>query len=94
MASKETQEALEVVKSYLRTDNAYVVTVTGEAIKTLQKLVDKATPKKVFICDNDCSCPNCTTSLVDVRKDAYKQFINKYCTYCGQALDWSEENGK
>ena len=40
MASKEIQEALELVKSYLRTDNAYVITVAGEAIKTLQELID------------------------------------------------------
>lgn len=61
----------------------------------LQELVDKATPKKVIIDKtingDDCFCPNCKTSLVDVRNDAYKSFISKHCSWCGQALDWGED---
>lgn len=41
MASKENQEALEDVKSYLITDNDYVATITGEAVKTLQQAIDR-----------------------------------------------------
>lgn len=62
-----------------------------KSFEILQEPIDKTTPKKVFIYDNDCFCPNCKTSLVDVRKDAYKSFISRYCTWCGQALDWSED---
>lgn len=62
----------------------------------LQELIDKATPKKVVIeptiDGNDCFCPNCKSSLVDVRNDAYKTYIFRYCTWCGQALDWSKND--
>lgn len=64
--------------------------------ENLQELVDKETPKKVIIektiDGDDCFCPNCKTSLFDVRKDAYKSFISRYCTWCGQHIDWREND--
>lgn len=59
----------------------------------LQRLIDKATPKKPIQTVFNAFCPNCKEALG-------KQFaidgINgimcrQYCSNCGQALDWSED---
>lgn len=63
------------------------------SLDTLQELIDKATPKKVIhmaIDDKEADyyyCPNC-------KADVYMDNSYNYCKNCGQALDWSEENGK
>lgn len=57
------------------------------SIRTLDELVDKATPKKIEeplrleqgLCGE---CPRCT---------AFVQNSN-YCGHCGQKLDWSEND--
>ena len=49
--------------------------------------MEKQIPKKPNEEQKDCveatipRCPNC-----------YSMFIEKYCSKCGQAIDWSEEN--
>ena len=65
---------------------------------SLQQLIDiypeylelkaKATPKKVVNWLRDKSmacCPYCSSA-------GYSEENPKYCYYCGQAIDWSEEN--
>lgn len=68
--------------------------ITYEALDTVEELVEKATPKKPndLIYHNDGyikffagKCPNCET----VVNDDYS-----FCFECGQAIDWSEEDGK
>lgn len=56
----------------------------------MQELIDKATPKKpIYIerseeTDGGMACPNCFSYMgID--------YESNYCTQCGQALDWSED---
>lgn len=61
-------------------------------VNKLQKLIDKATPKKTII-KNVCNevdgdvdygaCPNCEYPL---------NYDFNYCPDCGQALDWNNTN--
>ena len=58
--------------------------------KTLQELVEKATPKKAFAVkgwDNLFTCPSCDDNFF---KGNF--YPTKYCPYCGQAIDWSKED--
>ena len=51
----------------------------------LQELVDKATPKKpIQKAAGRKVCPNCNRSTV-------REVSPRYCSICGQRLDWSEE---
>ena len=58
----------------------------------LEKLVEKATPKKVKETENMFACPECGQMLsmkypglcIECIKSRY------YCPNCGQKLDWSE----
>lgn len=95
MNNKNYQEALNRVNKAitialacqgidLKEDNETVL-----ALKTLQELVDKATPKK--------------TIKEPIIRDGYRQYKNycpickqellilgNYCLHCGQAVDWSD----
>ena len=57
----------------------------GEALEVAVKALEKQIPKKVSVLEMPYiviySCPNC-----------YNQHIGmeNYCSYCGQALDWSD----
>ena len=60
-----------------------------EYLDGLKELVDKATPNKVEKNIEGASyCPNCKVVV------ANKNIINdlNYCHYCGQAIDWSDED--
>ena len=57
-------------------------------VAVFKELVDKATPKKVVKWLNDRSmacCPICHSA-------EYAEEMPKHCRYCGQALDWSEND--
>lgn len=55
--------------------------------RTLQELVDKATPKKPYHGEWGYRCPTCGSIYVyDYEYD--REF--DYCSNCGQKLDWSE----
>jgi transcription initiation factor IIE alpha subunit len=64
-------------------------------LKTLQELVDKATPKKPDkVIDDFCDdtweyyfCPNCEKEVEC--ENAVDD--TPYCPFCGQALKWSEQ---
>lgn len=59
-------------------------------LDNIEELVDKATPKKPIIIPNNMNllayrCPVCV-------KKTYTSFRRNYCSECGQALDWSEDD--
>lgn len=59
-----------------------------EAIKALEKQI----PKKLIETEEfvEGSCQNCKRNI-DWIKDEYFDFDN--CPFCGQAIDWSDEDG-
>ena len=100
--SNKYQEALNNIKEKTTEIEDYAsipkaaYCCTDEELQVLQKLVDKATPKKVLYVKAPApslaymySCPSCGT----MQSVNCKSFF-KYCNECGQALDWSVEDGK
>ena len=90
------QEALEVAKIEYFTPTDEGTKEKQEAYKTLQELVDRATPKKVvyekLFGEDTATCPNCHNGILE--QDAFNTQIfysGKYCSHCGQALDWEKE---
>lgn len=105
---EEYQEALDRTKTLIDISSDKLSdkgkALMMESVDTLQQLVDKATPKKIIKIDKKdidvvrkesitdivgymCECPNC-------KKIFGWLSISPYCKYCGQALDWSDEDGK
>ena len=92
------QEALENIKQYIietcYDDEIYETSISDlypSEFSILQKLVDKATPKK--------------TIKEPIIRDGYRQYKNycpickqellilgNYCLHCGQAVDWSDND--
>lgn len=68
-------------------ENAYLSMCSTEEMKIVIEALDKQIPKKIIRKSKkasleDIKCPNCQREI-----DAMN--IVNYCTYCGQALDWS-----
>lgn len=62
------------------------------------EIIEKATPKKPIDIQKSVVkwglCPNCKGELNKLGSRPNRVFVNaKYCSDCGQAIDWSEENG-
>ena len=74
------QEALKKLRKIEQTENTW-----DENCDVLQELVDKATPKKpIQKAAGRNVCPNCMRSTA-------REVSPRYCSICGQRLDWSEE---
>ena len=56
-----------------------------EYLEALQKLVEKATPKKLVATRHTRRCPSCNRQMSDIN-NAHPNM--KFCPNCGQALDW------
>ncbi|MCI5722383.1 MAG: hypothetical protein MR283_00050 [Erysipelotrichaceae bacterium] len=94
------QEALEFLKEwayenylikYIQTSQENVCLF--KSAKALQELVDKATPKKAKLSNEQkiryvqtYVCPTCGKEFTGGK-------LSNYCYRCGQALDWSNDNG-
>lgn len=56
------------------------------------KALEKQIPRKVtfgYDEQDDIKCPNC--DYVISYMDAYDKGVDKYCSNCGQRLDWGDE---
>lgn len=70
-------------------ENAYLSMCSMEEMKIVIEALDKQIPKKIIRKSKkasleDIKCPNCQREI-----DAMN--IVNYCTYCGQAIDWSDK---
>lgn len=104
MSDSKYQEALDRVKEiYIYLCDEFNLKKSAvkmnDDIEVLQELVDKAVPKKPFyeadgydengeLIYDTCICPNCN-HYYEVDYDDYD-----YCPNCGQAIDWSDEDGR
>lgn len=85
------QEAVEVMKWYSEEDygaGSMVAVSHQMAIKALEKQV----AKKPFKNDRNCGFWTCPTCNYELYWDSdYGQQKFHHCCYCGQKLDWSDE---
>lgn len=65
--------------------------------RKIERAFNKLTPTKVehtatiYKC---CTCPSCRNVVDKIEKDRHGEehrIFSKFCSYCGQALDWSDE---
>ena len=86
MTPKEAIKILEVAKTEVEWDYPLDYAI---AIDTAIEALEKQIPKKPISLGEDIDrdvgqCPNCKEII-----DTYEDY--KYCSDCGQAIDWSEE---
>lgn len=95
------QQALNTLREKGYTNHFQPITLEQQypnEFKTLQELVDKATPKKVSLIElhhvdliiNRIKCPQCSMYIYGIN---HISVIN-FCNQCGQALDWSDKDDK
>ena len=91
------QEAIERIDLLIGTEKLFIkISTMGEishsqnieALEMAKKAVEKQIPKKAknittTVYYKQGRCPNCNALL--------KNTINIFCSDCGQALDWSDE---
>lgn len=73
---------ISVIRSALR----HNPNALEERVNLLGETEDKSTPKKVikYSYADASACPSCGLAIT----------ADNYCKYCGQALDWSDEDDK
>lgn len=93
------KNVIELLAKFLSANNSILKQTFIDELETAISALEKQIPKKlkttevgrfglVFLCP---SCENEIAMIWDsvLQKGEYKQ---KYCHYCGQALDWSDNN--
>lgn len=84
---------LEQVK-YRNEDNYRAYIADELAIKALVKQIPKKPCTEISKKSDEgyYCCPNCKNHIEVIGFSAFreKNGMNKFCSYCGQALDWSE----
>jgi hypothetical protein len=85
----EIKEALEIIEEEM----PFTSGVIEEAMDTIRDVVAKRTPKMVvtkqrFLLDK--FCPNCDENLTNFGCYSLNSWKYRYCAYCGQRLDWSD----
>lgn len=93
------QEVINIIEDVTWNDNGRHYGKINTAREMAIEALEKQTPKKAVLVSMDgfkpeyastLFCPTCSKQIVNVwNKKDYKP---KYCHYCGQALDWSENN--
>ena len=58
-------------------------------VSVFKELVDKATPKKAYLKEN--TITNLPMEMCSTCNDNIK-YGNNYCSECGQAMDWNEND--
>lgn len=80
------QEALEKMFYYNMMPNDITEEELKQCDKTMQELIDRATPKKVEWIRAEVICPKCESDKI-IGQYSNDEF--NFCPVCGQALDWS-----
>lgn len=82
------QEAIEELKYSIEPNQGFMECrtgiISGEAIKTAIEALEKQIPKKPELYDGNYFCTKCDALLCI--------FTDSYCSGCGQALDWSDND--
>lgn len=95
------QEIIESIDYCLECDNDRIPT-TQEDLRTIKEALEKQIPKKLIVDSRICHyvdykdyiCPCCKKRIITKIDGNF--FVGKksnHCDNCGQALDWSDNNG-
>jgi hypothetical protein len=85
------QEVIRTLKMEMLGDSEQMKYAKQTAIEALEKQIPKEPFEKEVISASMSGykhkgiCPKCSLTV--------SQFAGNYCQHCGQALDWSEQNG-
>ena len=87
---------------YVQFEEDNIENVYEEEINIIQELVDKETPMKVIANPSGKSkrykylCPNCKDYLFEANSQTMRFMKDEkrynHCAYCGQKIDWSDED--
>lgn len=71
----------EVLNRVYRNTDDCEMRISKDCYKLIREALEKQTPKKPIKYKDEIVCPSCKTLVGS----------SPYCRYCGQALDWGEE---
>lgn len=85
ISREEAIEMLEFIEQSAEAISPHGLTVYTVAYNMAIEALEKQIPQKVVRRDGNYNCPACgkPAMAVSARK-------KKYCDFCGQAIDWSE----
>ena len=89
----EYQQGIEILKRITRVPSIFINATVEKLVETFQPLVDKTTPKKPIVINEEICCPNCKSPNRLATYESYLalNYDNPHCGDCGQAIDWSKD---
>lgn len=82
------EDAIKILRTYAISSGVKQV---KNAVFIAVNAIKKQIPKKIEIWNGQCACPNCNKLFGSYAQ--LKTLIHwemPYCKFCGQALDWSD----
>lgn len=76
----------EVLNRVYRNTDDFEMRISKDCYKLIREALEKQIPKKV----TKSACPSCNRIFLFRHSEKRK---GDYCDNCGQALDWSDNNG-
>ena len=85
-----TEKAIKMIDEYLLEPNS-IHKDWVECLRLCRQALEKQIPKHFELWNGQCACPNCNKlfgSHSQLKTLIYWEM--PYCKFCGQALDWSD----
>lgn len=88
MKIDEMIDRLREVQDYTLFPSNLTATFYGKVADTLEQYVRRETPMQVRVTTSTKRCPSCNKQVSGIG-NIHRNY--RYCRWCGQALDWTEE---
>ena len=89
------EEAIKILRSGLFNHDIDINIALNFAIEALEKQMPEKPYTEISKKSDEgyYCCPNCKKHIEVIGFSAYREKygMNRFCSYCGQAIDWSEE---
>ncbi len=81
------EKALQIIKNEIYADGKE----KAEAMRVIEEAVGKQRARKPLCGHFSPYCPNCMNPVIRKEEASRGRRIIPYCKWCGQKLDWSDE---
>ena len=86
-----TEKAIKEINSRIELANRYYADLVPEYIEALEMAIEALRKQEPMRPEADGEFGSCKRCWYVFNSELISEYCVKYCPYCGQRLDWSEE---